>query len=103
MTINGDNYNNHQDTEVCIAEEWVMEKEREDYHSLRQENGHCSIDNTFCERQGPCSGCPTNKCHITLEQQIVELWNSRGVMVEEIRIQHIRKGRFEWTVVGKPE
>lgn len=76
---------------------------RGDYHFLQLEGGRCSIDNRICERQGPCSGCPINKRHITLEQQIVGLWNSRGVQVEEIKIRSIKKGRIEWTVVGKSE
>lgn len=42
-----------------VRNEKDQDMERVDYHSFKKDDGNCSIDNKLCERQGPCSGCPT--------------------------------------------
>jgi len=37
----------------------------------------------------------------TLEQQIQELWNSRGMEVVEERVRAIGDEKFEWTIIAK--
>jgi len=37
----------------------------------------------------------------TLEQQIHELWESRGLEVLEERFESIGKNKFKWTIIAK--
>lgn len=37
----------------------------------------------------------------TLEQQIMELWKSRGMEVNSIRVNKSKGGFFEWTIKAK--
>lgn len=38
----------------------------------------------------------------TLEQQIIELWKSRGLAVETIRVSFAERP-WTWTITAKPE
>jgi polyhydroxyalkanoate synthesis regulator phasin len=56
-------------TEILRGERMIEEAigffdekpEVDKYQPFKRHDGYCSIDSRFCERQGPCSGCPTNK------------------------------------------
>lgn len=38
----------------------------------------------------------------TLEQQIQELWESRGLKVLEERFKAVGKNKFKWTIIAEP-
>lgn len=37
----------------------------------------------------------------TLEQQIRELWASRGLEVLEETFEHVGEGKFKWTIIAR--
>ena len=38
----------------------------------------------------------------TLEQQIVELWDSRDIYVIKEKVTPLKNGKMKWTIIGKP-
>lgn len=42
-----------------------------------------------------------DKVYKSLEQQIRELWASRGLEVVQERFRALKHGRFEWRIIAK--
>lgn len=75
------------------CESFIIVKGQERYCNL--EKGHSGPHQNLIQWKG------SDEEYKTLEQQIIELWASRGLEVLEEKFEAIGDGKFKWTIIAR--